>query len=192
LRPTMAQGRPSFALAFAETEAIGPPRSGRKGSVMKALVIFDSVFGNTEKIARAIADAIGPHPAVGFLRASEVAPDQLQGLDLLVVGSPTRGFRPTEALAGLLKRIPSKSLYGVKVAAFDTRFKADEIRSAGLRFVVKTGGYAAKRIAAQLRKAGGSLIVPPEGFYVVDTEGPLKAGELERAAAWAESLLRAS
>jgi hypothetical protein len=57
------------------------------------------------------------------------------------------------------------------------------------RFVVKTGGYAAKRIADQLKKAGGNLIVPSEGFYVEDTEGPLKAGELERAAAWAKDLL---
>jgi hypothetical protein len=55
--------------------------------------------------------------------------------------------------------------------------------------VVKTGGYAAKRIANQLKRAGGSLIAPPEGFYVEDTEGPLKDGELERAANWAEGLL---
>jgi hypothetical protein len=91
----------------------------------------------------------------------------------------------------LLKRIPSKALKGAKVAAFDTRFKADELDSAGLRFLVKTGGYAAKRIATQLRRAGGNLIVPPEGFYVDDTEGPLKPGELERATGWAKSILEA-
>jgi hypothetical protein len=73
----------------------------------------------------------------------------------------------------------------VRVAAFDTRFKADELDSSGLRFLVKTGGYAAKRIADRLKRAGGSLVVPPEGFYVEDTEGPLKPGELERAADWA-------
>ena len=61
------------------------------------------------------------------------------------------------------------------MAAFDTRFKADEQKSIITRFVVKTGGYAAKRIADQLKKAGGVVIVPPEGFYVIDTEGPLKA-----------------
>jgi flavodoxin len=158
---------------------------------MKTLVIFDSVFGNTEKIARAIGEALGPQEAVGVLRPNEVSPDDMQGLDLLVVGSPTRGFRPTEALAGLLKRIPARALRGVRVAAFDTRFKADEIDSAGLRFVVKTGGYAAKRIASQLKRAGGSLVVPPEGFYVKDTEGPLKEGELERAAGWAKAILGA-
>jgi flavodoxin len=158
---------------------------------MKALVIYDSVFGNTEKIARAIAGALGSRVDVGTLRAGEITPEQLMGSDLLVVGSPTRGFRPTQAVMDLLKRIPSKALKGAKVAAFDTRFKADELDSAGLRFLVKTGGYAAKRIATQLRRAGGNLIVPPEGFYVDDTEGPLKPGELERATGWAKSILEA-
>jgi flavodoxin len=146
------------------------------------LVIYDSVFGNTEKVARAIAESLGSGTAVDILQAGKVNPEQLAGLDLLVVGSPTRGFRPTEAVTELLNGLQAKALNGVKVAAFDTRFKADEIKSVGLRFVVKTGGYAAKRIADRMKKAGGDLIAPPEGFYVEDTEGPLKAGELERAA----------
>jgi flavodoxin len=158
---------------------------------MNAVVIYDSIFGNTEKIARAIANALGSQVAVEIIQANEAAPEQLTELDILVVGSPTRGFRPTEAVTSLLKRIQSKALKEVKVAAFDTRFKADELDSAGLRFVVKTGGYAAKRIASHLKKAGGKLIVPPEGFYVGDTEGPLKPGELERAEDWAKSILDA-
>ena len=158
---------------------------------MKTLVINDSVFGNTEKVARTIAESLGSRSSVEIFQAGKVTPEQLMGMDLLVVGSPTRGFRPTEDVTNLLNRIRSKALSGVKVAAFDTRFKADELDSAGLRFVVKTGGYAAKRIADRLKKAGGDLIVPPEGFYVEDTEGPLKPSELERAAAWATSILDA-
>lgn len=156
---------------------------------MKTLVIYDSVFGNTEKIARAIAESLSSRASVEFLQVQTVDPEQLTEVDLIVVGSPTRGFRPTEAVTDLLNLIPSEALKGAKVAAFDTRFKADEIDSAMVRFVVKTGGYAAKRIADRLKKAGGNLIVTPEGFYVEDTEGPLKAGELERAANWATSLL---
>jgi flavodoxin len=159
---------------------------------MKALLIYDSVFGNTEKIARAIADGLGAQAAVETLRPEQVTPGQWSGWDLLVVGSPTRGFRPTEAMAALLNRIPSQALKEVKVAAFDTRLKADELDSAGLRFIVKTGGYAAKRIADRLKKAGGNLVAAPEGFYVQDTEGPLKPGELERAAQWATKILDAS
>lgn len=159
---------------------------------MRALVIFDSVFGNTEKVARAIADALGSGATVEILQAPKVTPEQLLEYEILVVGSPTRGFRPTEEVTDLLKGIQSKALKGITVAAFDTRFKADEIESAGLRFVVKTGGYAAKRIAKRLEKAGGNLVVPPEGFYVEDTEGPLKPGELERAEEWAKAILEAN
>jgi flavodoxin len=162
---------------------------------MKALVIYDSVFGNTEKIANAIGTAIGaalaPPDQVQTLQVGHVQPEQLAGLDLLVVGSPTRGFRPTEGLAEFLKRIPTRALQGVRVAAFDTRFSEADQESAGMRFLLKTGGYAAPRIADRLKKSGGVLVAPPEGFIVKDTEGPLKEGELERAAAWARQLLEA-
>jgi len=156
---------------------------------MKAVVLYDSVFGNTQKVAEAIAAALGARAQVELLRPSDRALQSLPGADLVVVGSPTRGFRPTEDTASLLRRIPSRSLANVRVAAFDTRFKADELKSATTRFVVKTGGYAAKRIAQQLTRAGGALAAPPEGFYVEDVEGPLKQGELERAAGWASALL---
>ena len=164
---------------------------------MQILVIYDSVFGNTEKVAQAIAQAIGQAIASGLgapataelLHVSRIKPCQMEDSDLLVVGSPTRGFRPTEDIANVLDRLAPKALQGKRVAAFDTRFKADEQKSVVTRFVVKTGGYAAKRIAERLKKAGGMLIAPPEGFYVADIEGPLKDGELERAAAWAKSLL---
>jgi flavodoxin I len=154
-----------------------------------ALVIYDSVFGNTRQIAQSIADALAPRVGVELLLASDADPDKLTRCELLLVGSPTRGFRPTEPVTALLKRLRKGALRGKKAAAFDTRFKADEIDSAGLRFVVKSGGYAAKRIGGQLTRAGADVLVPPEGFYVEGTEGPLKDGERERAAAWAIMIL---
>ena len=78
---------------------------------------------------------------------------------------------------------------GVKVAAYDTRMALSEIESKSLRFIVKTGGYAAKHIAASLKKKGGELIAPPEGFLVAGEEGPLLKGEEERASNWAKNLL---
>jgi len=158
---------------------------------MKALIIYDSFFGNTEQIAQAIGNALGSQEEVEILRVSNVNPEQLTGLKLLIVGSPTRGFRPTEAITGFLKRISTNGLTGVKVAAFDTRLSASDIESSALRFLVKTGGYAAKRIANRLRKSGGDLIMPPEGFFVKGTEGPLKEGELERSADWAKQIIAA-
>ena len=156
---------------------------------MKALLVYDSQFGNTEKIARAIGDALNIGGETILLRAAEASPAAIAGYDLLVVGSPTQRFHATEIVAGLLKGL---SLKDVKAAAFDTRFDMDEVDSRMLRMAVKVAGenaYAAPRIAAELEKAGATLVMPPEGFIVEETEGPLRAGELERAAAWAGQIL---
>lgn len=157
---------------------------------MKAMVVYDSALGNTEQVAQAIGRALGPAEDVEIARAGNVKPGQLAALALLVVGSPTRKFRPLGTITGFLKGIPNGGLKGVRVAAFDTRMpqsKVDEIRI--LALFVRIFGYAAKPIADRLVKKGGTLAVPPEGFYVEDTEGPLLEGELERAAGWAQQVL---
>ncbi|MCR4401639.1 MAG: flavodoxin family protein [Firmicutes bacterium] len=156
----------------------------------RTLIVFDSVFGNTEQVARAMGKAIGSPADTETLRASEVRPEHLNGLRLLIVGSPTRAFRPTKPVTDFLDSIPPGGLKGVKVAAFDTRISAADVRSRFLNVMVRLFGYAAKPIADRLEKKGGALAAPPEGFFVKDSEGPLKDGELERAAAWAKSLVR--
>ena len=159
--------------------------------LMEALVIYDSFFGNTERIARSIGNALGRLEDVGIIRIANVKPEQLNGLNLLIVGSPTRSFRPTPAIKNFLKSIPKNGLKGVKVAAFDTRMTKEEIESAVfiLRILVNIFGYAAKPISDRLEKKGGELIASPEGFFVHGTEGPLKEGELERASDWAKQIL---
>lgn len=157
---------------------------------MKALVIYDSYFGNTEKVAQAIGAAFDPQNCAGVVRASELKPEQLQGVDLLVAGSPTRAFRPSEGLTKALNGLPAGALQGKRVAAFDTRISAEETPSGFLRFMIKLFGYAANPIAGMLKKKGGSLVQQPEGFYVKGTEGPLKDGELDRAGQWAKSLVK--
>jgi flavodoxin len=155
---------------------------------MKAVVVYDSFFGNTEKIAQAIAEALGAPEAV---RVTKMSPDQLSGVELLVVGSPTRAFRPSQETKKLLGSIPSGSLKGVKVAGFDTGFAIEDTNNPILRFLVRMFGYAAKPISDALAKKGGEVALPPEGFWVTGTEGPLKEGELERAADWAKRILAA-
>ncbi|MFW6135787.1 MAG: flavodoxin family protein [Chloroflexota bacterium] len=159
--------------------------------MVKALVVYDSVFGNTEQIAQAIGDALGSSEDVETLRVTDAQPEALTTVDVLIVGSPTRGFQPTPATKNLLKRIPAGGLEAVRVAAFDTRFAVEEMDSAILSFLVRLFGYAAKPIADRLRKKGGTLAVPPEGFIVEGTEGPLRDGELERAANWARRVVEA-
>jgi flavodoxin len=155
---------------------------------MKTLIIYDSVFGNTEKIAQAIGSDLGSPEEAGVFQVNNARLDQLTGAELLIVGSPTRGFKPTPAITDFLKSMPTGSLEGVRVAAFDTRLEASDKDSFFLRFIVKIGGYAASPIAALLKKKGGNLVVPPEGFFVLKSEGPLREGELERAAAWAKQV----
>ena len=158
---------------------------------MKALVVYDSFFGNTEQIAQAIGNALGSQEDVQILRVSNVKPEQLTGLKLLIVGSPTRGFRPTPAINDLLGRIPMNGLRGAKVAAFDTRISINDIEPPILRFLARLllFGYAAKPISDRLKRKGGELAIPPEGFFVEGTEGPLKEGEPERAADWAKQIM---
>lgn len=157
---------------------------------MKVLVLYDSAFGNTEQIARAMGDALRSQVDAGAVRVGSARLDQLKGLDLLIVGSPTQGFRATEAMTQFLAGIPAGALDGVKVAAFDTRFSIEDSNFA-MRLLLKKGGFADKPIAEVLVKKGGELIVPGEGFIVKDKKGPLKQGELERAAAWARQLVAA-
>jgi flavodoxin len=151
---------------------------------MMNLVMYDSAYGNTGKVAQAIADALGVTPKL----MSTVTHEELQAADLIIIGSPTQGGNPTQAMMTWLKQLPKGILANKQVAAFDTRF---EINGHGfwLKFVMKIIGFAAAKIAIQLRAKGGVLIAPPEGFIVNDKEGPLRQGEPTRAAAWARRLL---
>ncbi len=150
---------------------------------MKILVAYDSYFGNTEQIARAVGGAIDPQHQVDITRISELKPEQLQNLDMLVVGSPTRAFSASDSTKAFLKGLSAGALNGVKVTAFDTRM--DIKKAPGiLRFLAGIFGYAAEPIAAQLKKKGGNPACQPQGFIVKDTQGPLEDGELQRAAEW--------
>lgn len=144
---------------------------------MNVLVVYDSVYGNTERIAQAIAAAV---PEAKIRRAGEVSPADLTGADVLFVGSPTQGGRPTPAMLEFLDKIPDGSLRKVKAAAFDTRLSTKW---------VGIFGYAAGKIAESLQAKGATLLIAPHPFYVTGKEGPLKEGEAEHAGIWAKQTL---
>jgi len=154
---------------------------------MKALVVYDSFFGNTEKIAQAVGAALGL-AASGVEKGSEVKAEQLNGLQALIVGSPPRAVRPSPNTTAWLNALPPGALNGVKAAAFDTRIDPKEAKSAILTFFVKLFGYADKPMAKKLAQKGATLAGDTAGFFVIASEGPLKDGELERAAEWARKL----
>jgi len=158
------------------------------GVELKSLVIYDSKFGNTEQIAKAIAGAITPLGEVKVLRADKANPSELSSIDFLIVGSPTHAGRATRAIKEFLKKIPANALKNVGVTSFDTRFSAKD-KGVGTRILLRVLGYAAGRITNSLKSKGGYLAAEPEGFIVEDSEGPLKKGELERAAIWAKGII---
>jgi flavodoxin I len=145
---------------------------------MKALVVYDSVYGNTEKIAQAVGEALNNGTRV--VRVGEAAPTELATLDLLIIGSPTQGGRPTKPMQDFLSRIPESALKNVKVTSFDTRISTR---------LVGIFGYAAGRILEALKTRKGQIAAFPQGFFVQGTKGPLKEGELERAVSWAKGIL---
>jgi flavodoxin I len=159
---------------------------------MKVLIVYDSYFGNTEKVAQAMGDALRPEAEVEVRRAAEVQAEQMAGLYALIVGSPTRAFSATQAIKQFVIRIPRHGLDGVKVAAFDTRIAVEETGPRFLAFLARIFGYAAEPIAARLERKGGGRAAPSAGFIVEGSEGPLKEGELERAAAWARQVVAVS
>jgi flavodoxin len=147
---------------------------------MNTLVIYDSQFGNTEQIAQAIAGALRTFGQAQAVRVDPAHPIELHEVNLLILGCPTQGFRPTPAMLSFLEKVSNTSLSGLAVACFDTRFRGRLWKHS-----------AAQHMAGQLHTMGVEPIVAPESFFVKFTregKGPLLAGEVERAASWALSV----
>ncbi|MBN1619059.1 flavodoxin domain-containing protein [Candidatus Dojkabacteria bacterium] len=160
---------------------------------MKALVIYDSYFGNTEQISKKIHETISQKKnwECDIAKISSTSSSLLENtsLDLLIVGSPTRAFSPSDNTKHFLKHLRKGQLDHIKIAAFDTRADLEQVNSKILNFMVGILGYAAKPINNKLVKAGAQSIIAPEGFTVKASEGPLSNGELERAEKWTLQIL---
>ena len=163
---------------------------------MKALVVFESMFGNTEQIAQAVAEGLRASMPVDVTEVINAPADPAEDVTLIVAGGPTEAFsmsrtttradavrqggRPGREEFGLrewMDALPSRRS-NVKLATFDT--KIDKMRH--------LPGSAAKGAAKAGRHHGFDLAVPPESFFVRNTAGPLAEGELDRARAWGQRL----
>ena len=163
---------------------------------MHALVVYESFFGNTAAVARAIAEGIGPEASA--MTTDDATGEVVSKADLVVVGAPVLGFRlPTDDIrAGLLRETgaptpPDTSHRSMRswlntlpngkamVAAFETRFRFSPGGSIGT-------------ITDELESAGYRSVAKGRKFLVTGKYGPLKAGELERARAWGAELATAA
>jgi len=149
--------------------------------MMNALVIYHSQFGNTRQVAEAIAGVFQRTGAARTISADQLAAADLQGVDLVVMGTPTHKMNLPEAVRPVFEQLPRRVLRDVPVAAFDTSYEMSAFLA---RFT------AAKRVDQKLRKLGGKRLVRPETFHVHHHHGgPLYDGEIERAKTWADSIL---
>lgn len=151
---------------------------------MQTLVIYDSKFGNTEKVAQAIARGVGPVAEVRVM-STDGAIRALETLgwrpDLVLVGGPTQNHGPSAGLRAFVDALPT-ALRGIPAACFDTRYRGP----------VLLMGSASAAAAKAIAKAGAEIIAPPESFFIVRRGAmplqTLEPGEIERAEAWGRAV----
>src|SRR4051812_30612602 len=165
---------------------------------MRALVVFESMFGNTEKVAGAVAHGLQLEGIDTGLVEVGSAPRRLTAdVDLLVVGGPTHAFsmsrastradavakgaaqeRASVGLREWLDSVVLDTTHVPELAAFDTRVTK-------VRWLPKAAGPSASRAG---RRRGLPPVTKPIGFLVDDIRGPLLEHELERAVDWGRTL----
>ena len=153
--------------------------------MQKALVVYDSYYGNTQAVAEAIAGAL--EGKILHRKAGDLKGESMEGSYLFVVGSPTRAFRPSPDIAAFLRNLPGETIRKSDFLFFDTSYQTGEIQVAILRFMAGIFGSAAPAMSKDLRKRGGRVL-GHRSFYVTGEKGPLAPGEGERAAAWVRGL----
>ncbi len=171
---------------------------------MRALVVFESMYGNTRQVAEAIGRGLGEVGEVSVVPLSQATAERVDTADLVVVGGPTHVHSMSRPLTrkgaaddavkegSVLQLEPEAQGDGVRewlealgtahgcAAAFDTRIRANPLLT----------GRASKPIARRLRRTGFELVAPPESF-LVSKESVLEEGEAERAVEWGRQLGRA-
>ena len=165
----------------------------------RALVVFESLFGDARAIAHAIADGLSPTIPTDVVAAAD-APAEVPGdVRLLVVGGPNHALsmpRPSTR-EGAMKQYgaevadPSRGLHewldAVQVVGQDTRAAAFDTRSDHPKLLVKMD-HASRTEEKLLRRHGLRIVAPGEHFYVADAKGPLVEGEEDRAREWGAAL----
>jgi hypothetical protein len=169
---------------------------------MRALVVYESMFGNTRDVAVSIAEGLRERAFEVVLAEVSDAPQSPEAFDLVVVGGPIHAWSMTRAntregareearqelvdtvsqgdgIREWLQRLPDLSS-PIRCATFDTQTKTKWFPT----------GSAAKPAAKKLRAHGFELVADPEHFLVEGKYGPMIDGEVERARAWGSGLVR--
>ncbi len=143
---------------------------------MDVLIVYDSFYGNTLRVAEMFANAFGKHFVSTMVEhVDKIGEDEFERANLVIVGSPTRGFRATRALVTFLvmaiKKHPEKAYF-----VFDTRMDQEDIKSKILKKMMQKFGYGVNHLEKIIRKGKGNILLAGKGFSVSSSEGPLKPG----------------
>lgn len=143
---------------------------------MKSIVLYDSNFGNTQKVAETIAEGLSS----SAVKISTIEATELRDYDLIILGTPIIAWKPTVRMQAFLGKL--SNLKGVKATTFDTRVK------------LLIHGDAMGKVADALVSVGAKIIIDPAPFYVAGPQqNPhLLDGEIEKAKKWAEEINRKS
>jgi len=154
---------------------------------MKVIIVYDTIYGNTQRIAEAIMEGLGSGHESGLVRAEEANRATVENMDVLIVGSPTHGGWYSESLKVFFDVLPEGSLQGIPVCSFDTSLPAKN-QGFVVNRLTRLFGRAAPRISRELKKKGAK-IVDSKTFIVHGRKGPLKEGEIEHARVWAAAIM---
>ena len=149
---------------------------------MKYIVLYDSVFGNTKRVAEEIQTSLGDQADLFQVNDSF----DLSGYDMVIIGSPTRAFRPTPNTLKLVRTFSKHSV--PRLAVFDTRMDIEKVDSKFLKRMAKWFGYSNDSIEKVAKKKGIDVVVGSGEFYVTDTEGPLAEGTSIEIGKWVQQI----
>jgi hypothetical protein len=164
---------------------------------MKAVVVYESLWGNTAAIAGAIAEGIGPEARA--LPADQADPSSLAGADLVVAAAPLLGFKlPTESMRDGIRKNPGRPPAPPDLSHPSLRSWLEKLPQGSCRYAAfetrlrLSPGSATGEIAEAFERAGYRPATDAKRFIVKGKFGPLKDGELEKARAWGAELAQAA
>ncbi len=136
----------------------------------KAIVVYDTIYGNTEKVAKALASGMSEKGVqADSISVQKVDINRLKEYDLLAIGGPTHAFGISKPMKGFLEKLKKvEEVKGKKAFAFDTRMK------------IRIAGSAAKKIEKKLTKLRMNIVRSSSSAFVLGSEGPLEEGTEER------------
>jgi menaquinone-dependent protoporphyrinogen IX oxidase len=153
---------------------------------LKGIIIYDTSYGNTKKVAETIAETLKESGIeADFFKVNEVKNLSAKDYDFLVLGSPTKFGTMSFAVKFFLGKMKSEEWINKPFAAFDTE-NPENIEKARAE---NKEWSAAEKIAAKLKEKKMNQLLPVLKAAVLGQKGPLVDGEIERAKEFARTLI---